>query len=381
LYIIFAAILALALYFLEFNIYKRRWSNDLKVNAFFKVDEVFAGEEAELTETIENCKKLPLPMIKMKLQLSKKLLFRDTDNSMVSDYFYRTDIYSIKAFQKVKRTIKFVADKRGYYDFHGIDVLGSDMFYSAEFVKSVTASSYLYVYPKVYDPKLFEPVLNRINGEVITKNNLIEDPFELKGIREYQTFDSLKNVNWKASAKQEDLMVNMHDMTAKRTIRIFLNLDDSTIYDMEDLKELCISMAVSLIISFCKRGIPVSLYANTKDYLTEEPIRLEEGSGDTHIRSANRMLARINLSKGVCSFEDTFKEDLMKDVKDSYSVIISPYMQDDFQNLLAELKESGKDFAWLYPAYRKNQFEVIEALKDRAILVPAEEALYEVSNS
>lgn len=380
-YIVFAAVLALVLYLAEFNIYKKHWTDGLKVNAFFKVDEVFAGEEAELTETIENCKKLPLPMIKMKLQLSKKLLFRDTDNSAVSDYFYRTDIYSIRAKEKVTRSIRFVAAKRGYYDFHGIDLLGSDMFYSAEFVKSVQTSSFLYVYPKVYDPRLFEPVLNRINGEVITKNNLIEDPFELKGIREYQTFDSLKNVNWKASAKQEDLMVNMHDSTTKRNIRIFLNLEDSTIYDMEELKELCISMAISLVISFCKRGIPVSLYANTRDYLTEEPVILEEGSGDTHIRSANRMLARVNLAKGVCSFNDTFKEVLLKDSEDSYSVIISPYMQDDFQNFLIELKESGKDFSWLYPAYKRNQFEVNEALKDKAVLVPAEEALYEVSNS
>lgn len=380
-YILFAAAFAVALYYLQLNIYKKRWFKGLKADAFFKVEEVFAGEEAELTETIENGKSLPLPMVKMKLQLSKKLVFKDTDNSKVSDFFYRTDIYNIGPNQRVKRTIKFLARDRGYYDFHGVDILGGDLFYTAEFVKSIGVSSHLYVYPKVYKPSLMEPVINRINGEVLTKNNLIEDPFELKGIREYQTYDSLKNVNWKASAKTEDLMVNMHDYTAKRDIRIFLNLSDSTLYDQAELKELCISMAISLVIHFCKMGIPISLYSNTHDILTDEPLHIEEGSGDTHVRTINRALARIDLSKKAIPFEECLKSIMLEGAKDSYTIVVSAYMQDDFQRFLMQLRAEDRDFVWVCPAYKKVGFSVDDSIKDRTLMVPAEEALYEVSNS
>jgi len=380
-YILFAALLALGIYSLQLHVYKDKWNKNLKVDAFFKVDEAFAGDEAELTETIENTKSLPLPMVKMKLQLSRKLLFRDTDNSKVSDYFYRTDIYNIGPNQRVKRTIKFVCKERGYYDFHGVDLLASDLFFTSEFLKSYETSSHLYVYPKPYDPKLIEPVLNRVNGEVLTKNNLIEDPFELKGIREYQTFDSLKNVNWKASAKTEDLMVNMHDYTAKRTIRIFLNLEDATIFDEAELKELSISMAISCVIHFCNQGIPVSVYSNTKDVLTDKPVRIEEGSGDTHIRAVNRAFARIELSKGSLPFKDYFEAALFDDAKDTFTIVISPYMQPDFQEALLKLKSEGKDFVWLCPSYKRSPFEVEASLLDKTVKIPAEEALYEVSLS
>ncbi len=376
-YILFAAILALLLYFIQFRIYKNKWKKNLYADAYFKADEAFAGDEAELTETIENRKGLPLPMVKMKLQLSRKLLFREMENSRVSDFFNRTDIYSIKPYEKVTRTIKFICKERGYYDFNGIDLLSTDLFYSTEFVKAYDSASHLYVYPKPYDREALKPVLTKINGEVITKNNIIEDPFELKGIREYQTYDSLRNINWKASAKTDDLMVNMHDYTAKRTIRIFLNFENNTVLKRDELMELSISMAVSSIIFFCSENIPVSIYANSKDILSDSFIKIDEGSGESHIRTANRAFARIDLSKAAYSFSEIFKEDLLNCDEEAYTIIISPYMQEDFQKLLLRMKSKGLDFTWLCPEYKSNPFEAKEDLRDNFVSIKAEEALYE----
>ena len=380
LYILFAAALAIVIYVAEIQLYKKKWEKNLKANAYFRTDEAFEGDEAELTETVENAKTLPLPMIKMKLQLSRKLLFRDTDNSAVSDFFNRTDIYSIGPRQRVKRTMKFVCSSRGYYDFNGVDLVGADLFLTKEFVKKIETSSALYVYPRPYDAVLMEPVLNRINGETLTKRNLTEDPFELRGIREYQTFDSLKNVNWKASAKTDDLMVNMHDYTSRRTIRVYLNLENSTIMAHEELMELCISMAMSIIINYAKASVPVSVYANTRDHLTDKPIIIDEGSGESFIRTVNRSFARADLDKERYKFSELFEGYLTAD-DDAYTVILSPYMQKDFQELLCKLVSKKKDFCWISPQYKNVQFEVMEELKPYYMGVKAEEALYEFKNS
>ena len=133
-YIVFAAVLALLLYEFQYILYKKRWFYGLKTDAFFKVSEAMAGDEATLTEVIENRKGLPLPMVKVKLQLSRKLEFTETNSAKVSDYFYRTDIYAIGANPKVTRTINFTCRHRGYYDFHGVDVVGTDLFFSWDFV-------------------------------------------------------------------------------------------------------------------------------------------------------------------------------------------------------------------------------------------------------
>ena len=380
-YIVFAAVLALLLYEFQYILYKKRWFYGLKTDAFFKVSEAMAGDEATLTEVIENRKGLPLPMVKVKLQLSRKLEFTETNSAKVSDYFYRTDIYAIGANTKVTRTINFTCRHRGYYDFHGVDVVGTDLFFSWDFVESVKTSSNLYVYPKPYSDKIMRPILDRINSDIVNDENLSKDPFLIKGIREYQPYDTYKDINWKASAKTEELMVKVHDSTAKKKVRVLLNLENSMILKKDELNELCISMAIATLIYFCKSGSQVSLYANSRDVLTGEPIKLNEGSSESHIRNANRLLARVDLSKEAIPVSEFFSEYTKKTNEDVYTIVISPNMQKDFQDMLLKAMDDNLEFNWLCPEYRDNPFEVHDKLKDRFISVPAEEVLYEISLS
>lgn len=380
-YVLFAAAFLLLLYYLQLNIYSRLWDRDLKADATFGTNEVFEGEMADLTETLENEKWLPLPMLKMKLQLSRELLFRDADNSIVSDYFYRTDIYSIGAYQRVTRSMKFCCSKRGYYTFRGVDMICSNLFFTKEYVKSVDSSSYLYVFPKLYNPGIMEPVLNRINGETLVRHNVVEDPFEFRGIREYQPYDGMKNINWKASAKSEELMVNVHDYTAHRTIRVFIDLDKPKVSTRDEILELCISMAASNVASYAGYGILTSVYSNGKDILTDAPLFIEEGCGDNFIRNVNRFLARLDLTKKPDNFEKLFKDLLIDEAADSYAVIYAANLKDELQDILCEMLEKKMDFCWVCPVNKGDKLEVREELKEKCLQIPAEEAMYEISLS
>lgn len=380
-YVLYVTILIFLVYGAQYFLYMKRWDKNLRAEAFFKVEEAYEGDEAELTETLENAKNLPLHMVKVKLQLSKKLLFSDMENSSVSDYFNRTDIFHISRGQRIRRTIKFKCAHRGYFYFNNIDLFSTDLLYTREFSKNIESLSKLYVYPRPYSKEIIEPALNRINGEVLTKRNLIEDPFEMKGIREYQPYDGMKNVNWKASAKSEELMVNLHDYTTKRSIRVFLNLEDATLMKQDDIQEVCISIGIALVIHFCDLGVPVSVFANSKDVLTDNPIKLIEGSGDTHIRAVNRALSRIDLGKGAYKFHEYFEPLLFEEVNDSYTIVISSYIREDFEEALLKMKEENLDFSWICPVDPAIDLEVNPALKDRVIEVPAKEAMYEISLS
>lgn len=380
-YIILVAALGLALFLIQAKLYKHKWKKNLNVKAFFTRQEAKAGEEASLTEVIENVKALPLPVVKMKLQLSRKLLFRENENTAVSDFFNRTDIYSIKPYEKVTRTITFLCKERGYYDFNCIDVIGSDLFLWQNFVETYDSNSNLYVFPKPFEKEIIEPLLDEINGEIKVKKNLVTDPFEYKGIREYQPYDSMKNINWKASAKTDDLLVNERDYTAKRRIKILINFENATILKRDELLEMSMSIAIASVIYFSRLGISVGIYGNSKDYLTDDPLFVDLGCGEGHVNIINRALARVDLNKEASVFDDKFVEKILDEDKESFVIVLSPNETEEFQKTLIKIKNSGRDLRWICPVYKNSQFEVRSELKDIVRMIGAEEALYEISLS
>ena len=72
--------------------YERNWSRSLSIRVLFSRPHVYAHEVLELTETIENRKKLPLPIIEIGFRLPRGLHFEDAENILESDYVYKRDL-------------------------------------------------------------------------------------------------------------------------------------------------------------------------------------------------------------------------------------------------------------------------------------------------
>ena len=58
-------------------IYARIWNKELTVSISFLEDGIREGQESELSEIIENRKRLPLTMLKVKFQTDRHLVLRD----------------------------------------------------------------------------------------------------------------------------------------------------------------------------------------------------------------------------------------------------------------------------------------------------------------
>ena len=115
--------------------------------------------------------------------------------------------------------------------------MASDLFFLNEDSQSQTTNQYIYVYPSIFREEEFHLSLQKLNGEIIVKRHMLEDPFEYRGIREYQPFDDIRSVNWKATARTGDLKVNQKNYTAMQTIRIFINLEDDSIWKKDNEME------------------------------------------------------------------------------------------------------------------------------------------------
>ena len=189
-------------------------------------------------------------------------------------------------------------------------------------------------------------------GTVITKRFINEDPFEFRSIREYQTYDSIKSINWKASAKTGAIKVNANEYTASKQVKIFLNLEAETNWKYEDLEEESIRLVASFAFSFIKQGIPVSFYTNGRDIITKEIPIITAGSGEGHIDTLNRALSRIDTSLPPLSFVNTVHKECLPSNQDDYYLFISSYQKEDLQTMLFSLLQVKTEFTWIIPTNR-----------------------------
>ena len=342
--------LALVLYLGQKLFYEKKWKQGLTVQLSFPASGIWEGQESTLSEIIENHKKLPLTMLKVKFQTDRHLLFSDALGSRTTDRFYRNDIFQIGASEKVTRKLTFTGGRRGYYTIREADLVASDLFLMAQYTATVPIEHCeLYVYPRPFSHPVFQQSLRQLSGEVLAKRHLLEDPFEYRGIREYQPEDDLRSVNWKATAKTGELKVNQKNYTSQKSIRIFLNLEDTGILKKEAAVEACLQIAAALALRFLEQGMQVACYDNGIDILTRRPGILEAGGGTRQRNAILQALARVDTETPVENFTTLFGDRLLEDSQDIYTFVISPNAYPDFTELILAYHRQHPDMKWFFP--------------------------------
>lgn len=367
--ILIIGILFFLLYMLQLNVYKRLWHKNLNVNLSFARDHIFQGEQGELQEIIENRKHLPLAMLKVKFQADRNLDFGSAKGSRTTDQYYRNDVFRIGGGEKVTRTLKFQGKKRGYYTIEGADLVAADLLLTASFVTEAQTQTALYVYPMPYDSEELRRSLVRLSGEILTRQHLLEDPFEFRGIREYQPYDNMRTINWKATARTGDLKVNRKNYTSLKFVRIFFNIQDDGILKKEDCVEACLSIVAGISSGFLSQGLQVSCQGNGMDLVTGSYVTVPARGGEGQIDDIYRALARIDLEKTPVNFTETFREKILLQTGDMITCFVAPNQYDDFLALLREYRDSGRDYRWFYPVSGNRDPELPADLKSHIQII------------
>jgi uncharacterized protein (DUF58 family) len=356
--IVAALIGAMLLYELQRILYRRYWNKSLNIELSLSDDKAVEGDQLSLIETITNQKLLPIPVLKIKYMVSKFLIFLDARQTDVTDHTYRNDLFSVMMYQRLTRSIPFHCTKRGYYTIDKIYLVCHDVLLESELVSSSEVKLQLYVYPKPIDySRLYIP-FQKMFGTILTRRLLYEDPFEFKSIREYQSFDTMKTINWKASAKTGTLMVNVHDHTASQQIKILLNLEADTLRKQDELIEESIRLTAAFATYFIEQGIPTALYTNALDVISREILNTPAGSGHSHIRTINETLARIDDTQSSPSFIRVLGEELELVKPNDYILLISSYQRSDLQSKLTSLSREKIDFTWVVPVNQEQKLTV-----------------------
>ena len=308
--VFFLIILAVLLYLLQRYLYFRIWRKGISVSVGFERDRINEGEDNSVTETMTNTSLLPLNCITLRYTLLR-LCSPLSDPEGKKEIVCRT---SVGVRRRKTRKYSIGNLKRGFYTVSEGKVTGKDIFSSTEYECRFTSHSSFYVFPRKIDSLSFDLCYRELLGMVLSKRRKNEDPFELRGIRDYRTTDSMKNINWKASAKNGSLVVNEHDYTTDEGASIVLDLGKGT----DEEKERLISYASTISSRFLSRGIAVSLYTNVRSSRDGRRITGGKGSGAGHGGTLDESLALI---KSEAVIDDSPKK-MLDDMREKNSSLL-----------------------------------------------------------
>lgn len=337
--IIIIFLVAGAIYFLQEIVYSRFWNVNLHAEVHFSQKNVHEGEKTFLLEEVSNGKILPMPWVYVKFQINR--------NGNVEQH--RSDLFSIRFYQKIRRKIPIDTSKRGFYSIRGVDLISNNLFITSKFVRTLSENASMYVYPRLIDIDEFRIPYQTVMGEIVTRRFMIEDPFLFKGIREYQPYDSFKSINFKASAKAGEWLVNVNEYTVSQKLTLLLNMDRANQYYDPRLYENSIRLTASFANQFEQEGIPVQITSNGIDVLSGSEVSVEAGCGNGHMESVFESLAKLEIALEVQDFSPVIENAALDPNQDAMYVLISPFFGEKVVEAFRNLKAAHPEAVWILP--------------------------------
>lgn len=347
---------AVSLFLIQREFYKRKWSDGLDVRLGFADRYVTEGDTSALTEEITNRKWLPIITLGVKFTVSRHLDFDRIENNVLTDLNYRNDIFSVSGYERITRSLPFTCRRRGFYHIGLAELLSADIFRTVTLASPVKQDAAIYVYPGYVNADKFEVPFRKLMGTVVTRRITLEDPFEFRGIRDYDVNDNIRDINWKASARTGILKVNQHNYTASQKVTILLNLESDSNWEYEKLFEESIRIAAAFAGGCIDRGVPVSLITNARDCSTGGPVLITSGSGESHRTAILQSLARIDESKSPGDFVPFIDEEAAQSDTSSIYVLISRVQRQKLLEAYSSLCRMSPGSQWIAPLHPDMHF-------------------------
>lgn len=338
--------MSLAVYLLIKEIYKKYWDKNLKIEVFLPKENVHAGEKSKILEVITNNKFLPLPILETRFYLEKGIIYKNMLNSSISDKLYRRDVFFVGGNRKISRSFEIECQKRGYYTLDNIDTVSYDLFLTRKVLGKHTCFRDFYVYPRKVKTDKIAPLYRKIMGDITSSQRVYEDPFSFSGIREYLPGDSISKVNWKATAKSTELLVNIYDSAISQKVYIFLDTYENKKSYSEYLNEESIKIASALLERMIYQGIDVTLVANGRDIVSNEVLSF------VGVKNIGTIGLKKHLSRIEMGFEEEIYNYFIDIPKNAYSIIISKNVE-----IEQEISKKFDEYTWIVP-YRAEKPEI-----------------------
>lgn len=247
-----------------------KWNYVIQKSVYYKMyldkRRVFVNDNVKLTTEIINRKIVPMPWIKIRAEMPIYFKF---NNSKVQDYNKVKNIFkivtSLLCFEKLKRYDSFKCSKRGVYRIKFAEIEMGDFLGVTKAKDSIRISEELIVYPKVKKLVDLIDVPKSLQGDISVRRWIVNDTTQVVGVRKYSNGDGFNTIDWKASAKNNELYVKKFDFTSDPSVMIFLDIQTEDIHWKglnDEFVENGIDIAASLMDQALKEKISIGYTAN-----------------------------------------------------------------------------------------------------------------------
>lgn len=247
-----------------------KWNYVIQKSVYYKMyldkRRVFVNDNVKLTTEIINRKIVPMPWIKIRVEMPIYFKF---NNSKVQDYNKVKNIFkivtSLLCFEKLKRYDSFKCSKRGVYRIKFAEIEMGDFLGATKAKDKIHISEELIVYPKVKKLVDLIDVPKSLQGYISVRRWIVNDTTQVVGVRKYSDGDGFNTIDWKASAKNNELYVKKFDFTSDPSVMIFLDIQTEDIHWKglnDEFVENGIDIAASLMDQALKEKISIGYTAN-----------------------------------------------------------------------------------------------------------------------
>jgi uncharacterized protein (DUF58 family) len=252
---------------------------------------IFVGESFAVDVQVRNRSWLPV----LWLRLS------DTVPSSLTSGAVLRQVVSLRPHERLKLSYNLAGHRRGYYRLGPLVGLGGDLLGTVTYESRQKDDDYVIVYPKIIALQDAGLPSQSPFGVLPSRERIFEDPARIRGVRDYQPGDSLRQMDWKTSARLGSLQVRRLEPAIALETAVFLNLavGDYPQPDRTEAAERGIVIAASLAVHLVEKRQAVSLVTNGCDPLAEDlqaapglPLR----RGRAHLMNVLDLLARIEVA-------------------------------------------------------------------------------------
>jgi uncharacterized protein (DUF58 family) len=252
---------------------------------------------------------------------------------------------------QIKRTHKITCLRRGVFTLDTVSVFANGNPINFEAPLKLT------VYPELLKTAPMLPTIATAVGEHITSRALITDPFSLSGIRDYRPGDTMRQINYKATARSayspSALKVNSYDFCQNYSFVVCLNFhvqweDHIELAEYERIMESGLSVSATALSEASRAGGRIGFAANCECEGKERFLVYNMNSGKHHFLDIMKRMAEMEFTDGM-SYAALLDHYISLNTENTLYILVTTYIDRQIDAKIAHLRRTGNDVKIISP--------------------------------
>ena len=325
---------------------------DVRYERSIAQSRVFIGEETTLSVSVVNRKPLPLGRLDVEDEFPEEIEIPggEVTNSANPKSMILRHRTSLAWYERIRWEYTIKCGSRGFYRFGPAKMESGDLFGFFDSEKSASDNDFLLVYPRVIPlPDLGLPA-RRPLGETRGGISLFQDPSRPWGIREYQVGDPLKIVDWKATARAQQLQVRTFEPSSQFTVILVVVVETSEHswegYSPTNLERV-ITASASVASYASDQQYSLGMFSNGTPILADRPMKLEPASSPEQLTVILEALATVR-PLPIGPMAPQLAQNLRRFPIGATLVVVAALLPDDLIESISDLRRQGYRLVVIY---------------------------------